>query len=140
MYSTFDFYLKVNNLLITRVYNGAGDTVENVAFGYGALTGSAVPDATVSGSTDGAVSGVADGRVVIALKGDYNGDGNVTSGDNGAFTLAVNDATDNQFATYFGDFNGNNTVTSGDIGSTPGAFPPVGSFYQGAVSRSTSCP
>jgi hypothetical protein len=137
-YSTFDFYLTVNNLLITRVYNGAGDTVENVALGYGALQGSAVPDATISGNSAGTASGVADGRVVIRMKGDWNADGNVTSADNGGQVAAGTDATDNQLATYLGDFNGNTTSTSADLGSSGLG----GALYLHALTRGgiPSCP
>lgn len=137
--SSYDIYLEVNNLLITRAYNGAGDTVENVSFGYSALTGGAVPELpAVSGNTDGAVSAVADGRVQIRLKGDFTGDGNVTSADSSAFVAAAGDATDNQLASYLGDFNGNNTVTSADSGSSGAG----GAFYLHSLTRSgiASCP
>ncbi|HKQ47366.1 MAG TPA: hypothetical protein VJZ71_04775 [Phycisphaerae bacterium] len=136
--STYDIFLKVNNLLITRVYNGAGDAVEDVQFGYSGATPEAPP---VSGNSAGAVSLVADGRVQVRLKGDFTGDGNVTGADVGGFNGAVNDAAENQLQTYLGDFNGNNTTTGADIGAAAGGTPPF-TFFQGAVNRSgiASCP
>jgi len=120
--STYDIYLEVNNLLITRVFsNSPGDSQENLHFGYnGATSDASGPGAatSINGNVDGDVSDIADGRVQVRMKGDFNGDGNVTGTDNGGYVAALNDATDNQLATYLGDFNGNNTVTGTDSGSS----------------------
>lgn len=138
-YSTFDMYLKVNNLLITRVYNGAGDSQENLHFGYSGASSDA--SVLINGNTNGAVSTVADGRVMMRLKGDFTGDGNVTGADVGGFNAAVSDSAENQLSTYLGDFNGNATTTGADLGAAALGVPPF-TFFQGAVNRSgvASCP
>lgn len=135
--STYDIYLKVNNLLITRVYNGAGDADEQVSFGYVGAS----PDAAISGNSSGAASAVADGRVVLRLKGDFTGDGNVTTADITDFNAAQTDSAENQLQTYLGDFNGSNTTTSADVGAAGAGVPPF-TYFQGAVNKSgiASCP
>ena len=111
--STYEIRLKANNLLVTRVFNGAGDADEQINYGYdlaGAPEGPAI-----SGNDTVSMSSLADATVVIDIKGDFNGDGRINSGDLSQFTTAVADSSDNQFQAYFGDFSGDSRVTSGDV-------------------------
>jgi len=140
--SSYDVFLKVNNLLITRVFNGVGDSPaqENVSLGYGALIGaaSASPELpAINGNTNGGVSLVPDARIEVRLKGDYTNDGNVTNSDNVQMqNAAFTDATDNQWQAYCGDFTGSATVTSSDVGVVG-----LGGFgFLGAQTRSATCP
>lgn len=115
--STYNVFMKVNNLLITRVYETNGDAVENVSFGFNGAS----PDAAVSGSTNGAVSATADAIIQVREKGDFSGDGRVTTADNTAYVTASTNATDTLVQAYAGDFTtqavigtSNNLVTSAD--------------------------
>lgn len=97
----YKFFLRVGNLLITRVVNpayGGAITQESVAFGYNGGAAEAVPipglcTAGASGSCVGAESGNADLRVDERFKGDASGggagfafpDGVVDGADTGAF-------------------------------------------------------
>ncbi|RIK68105.1 MAG: hypothetical protein DCC65_04570 [Planctomycetota bacterium] len=128
--STFTVKMKVNNLLVARVFNGAGDVPpqENISFGYDSLGAVELP--TVSGSMNGATSALPDATIEIRMKGDFTGDGRVTGGDNGAYANAANvDASDNLLQTFCGDFTGDNRVTGGDTGG-----------YNAATTASVSCP
>jgi hypothetical protein len=118
--SQYNVFLKVNNLLITRVYETLGDAVENVSFGINA---GGTPDAAVSGSTSGAVSAVADAIIAVREKGDFSGDGRITGADNTLYTAASGNVADNVLQDYAGDFNVqvsvgtiNNLVTGADNG------------------------
>jgi hypothetical protein len=84
--STFNVQLTGNTLLITRVYNGAGDTDEQVSLGYT----NGVPNAAVSGNDPNASSAAPEGVIVIKMKGDTNGNGSVTGIDAPGFTAAFN--------------------------------------------------
>lgn len=111
--SSYNVHLKVNNLLVARVFETGGDNppVEQISFGYDGAT----PELpTVSGSQAGAVSALPDAVVEIRVKGDYNGDGQVTSADNGPHAAAVSGLFDTLLQAYAGDFNNTATVTSGD--------------------------
>lgn len=134
--STYEVRLKANNLLITRVYNGAGDAVEMINYGY---DGAGAPEGpAISGNDTVSVSSLADAVVEIRMKGDFTGDGRVTSADNSTSVgmgQAVADATDNLFQSYCGDFSGDNRTTSADLGNS------AGTGYVNALSvRSPSCP
>lgn len=125
--STYEVRLKANNLLITRVFNGAGDADEQINYGYdvaGAPEGPAI-----SGNDTVTVSAIADGVVEVRMKGDYTGDGRVTGADNGPHSTAVGDATDNTLQTFAGDFSGDNRVTGADNGG-----------FLAASTASLSCP
>lgn len=125
--STYEVRLKANNLLTTRVYNGAGDAVEMINYGYDAAGAPEGP--AISGNDTVSVSALADGVVVVRMKGDYSGDGRVTSADNGPHVAAVGDATDNQLQAMSGDFSGDNRVTSADNPN-----------YLATTTASLSCP
>lgn len=125
--STFNVKLKANNLLITRVFNGAGDADEQINYGYDVAGAPETP--AISGNDTVSVSALPDGVVEVRMKGDYSGDGRVTSADNGPHATAVGDATDNLFQTFAGDFTGDNRVTSAD-----------NTGYLAASAASTSCP
>lgn len=128
--STFTLKMSVNNLLIARVFNGAGDSPaqENLSFGYDAAGAVELP--TVNGSSNGATSALADATIEVRMKGDFTGDGRVTTADNGAYSnAAVTDATDNLLQTFCGDFTGDNRVTSADNAG-----------YVAASTASASCP
>lgn len=113
--STYEIRLKANNLLITRVYNGAGDAVEMINYGYDAVGAPEGP--AISGNDTVSMSALADATVVIDIKGDFTGDGRITGADAGGMgAAAFSDSSDNQFQAYFGDFTGDSRVTGGDIG------------------------
>lgn len=116
--STYNVFLKVNNLLITRVYETLGDAVENVSFG---ISAAGTPDAAVSGSTSGAVSAVADAIIQVREKGDHSGDGRITGADTGSQVAAAGATPDSLLQSYVGDFSvqaavatANNLVTGAD--------------------------
>ena len=110
--------MKVNNLLVTRVYETNGDATENVSFGFNGAN----PDAAVSGSTNGAVSAIADAVIQVREKGDFSGDGRVTGADTGPYTTAAGVGPDTLLQAYVGDFSvqaagvatANNLVTGAD--------------------------
>lgn len=114
--STFSVFLKVNNLLVTRVFNGAGDNpvTEDARFGY---NGAAVDAQAVNGNTIGATTAIADAVVEVRVKGDFTSDGFVSSADTAAYIAAVGAGNDNVFEAYCGDFTGDNQVTSADTGT-----------------------
>lgn len=114
--STYNVFLSVNNLLITRTFsNVVADTEERVSFGY---FGGAV-DADVSGNTVGG-AGNRDAIIQVRMKNDANGSGNVTTAD---ITFAGNGFTPSQSAgagitqlqRYLHDRNNSGTVTTADI-------------------------
>jgi hypothetical protein len=84
--SSFNVQLTGNVLLITRVYNGAGDADEQVSLGYT----NGVPNAPVSGNDPNASSAGPEGVIVSQMKGDSNGNGTVTGVDAPGFTAAFN--------------------------------------------------
>jgi hypothetical protein len=111
--SSYNLNMAVDSLLITRVYNGAGDAQEDVSFGY---TGGA-PEAAVNGNTVGAGSaGVRDAVVQVRMQGDSNGNGTVTGIDIAGFTAASTlGANITQAQRYLYDNNNNGTVTGIDV-------------------------
>lgn len=127
--SSYNVHLKVNNLLVARVFETGGDNppVEQISFGYNGAT----PELpTVSGSQAGAVSALPDTVIEIRVKGDYNGDGQVSTADNSAHTAAVAAAADSHLQVYAGDFNNSNTTTSADSAAflaarSVGSFAPI---------------
>jgi hypothetical protein len=137
--STYEIRLKANNLLTTRVYNGAGDADEQINYGYdvaGAPEGPAI-----SGNDTVSVSAIADCVVEVRMKGDYSGDGRVTTADTGTSAPPVNylgavfDASDNLVQSYCGDFSGDNRVTTADTGTNPGT-----GYLDTLFVKSPSCP
>lgn len=124
--STYNVFLKANNLLITRVYNGAGDADEQINFGYDAVGAPEIP--AISGNTTSA-SALPDAQVVVRMKGDYSGDGRATTADNAGYLAAAADATDNLVATFVGDFSGDDRVTTAD-----------NTGYLASITASTTCP
>lgn len=145
--STYNVYMNVDSLLVTRVFETGGDAIENVAMGYNG----AVPDNNAGAYVNGSVAGasanntVPDAIIEVRLKGDYNGSGTVNSADTGSATTfhlrAVGDATDNAEIAYAGDY-------------TPPPGPPVPvaaqianlvnsadtTFFLGSFAASSSCP
>lgn len=122
---------KVNNLLVTRVYPGAGPTPEVPDFGHvttvtgtpgtvGVIytTGTA-PEATAgNGLTIGSTSAQADAVIVIQTKGDFNNDGAVTTTDTAGFNAAVASGPANRIReNYLGDLNGDGAVSTADTGT-----------------------
>jgi hypothetical protein len=137
--STYEIRLKANNLLITRVFNGAGDADEQINYGY---DGAGAPEGpAISGNDTVSVSSVADCVVQVRMKGDFTGDGRVTGADTGtsspqvAYLGAVFDASDNLEQAYSGDFTGDNRVTGADTGSNPGT-----GYLDTLFVKSPSCP
>lgn len=111
--SSYDVFLKVNNLLIARVFESGGDNPpsEKISFGF---NGSLPETPTVNGSQQGAMSALPDLRIEVRLKGDYNGDGQINSADNPFHSTAVSGNVDTLLQVYCGDFNNSNTTTSAD--------------------------
>jgi len=97
--STYSVFMQVDSLLITRVFETGGDTVENVAFGYAG----AVPDAAQSGNVANVSSAVADATIQVRMKGDVDGNGLVNTQDTNPF-LALLTPTDGVQQSYVGDF------------------------------------
>lgn len=126
--STYQVFLKVNNLKIARVFDGAGDNPpeEWVSFGYNA----GVVDPPISGNIDGQLSATPDATIVIQVKGDFTGDGRITSGDNGPMgTAAFSVTNDKVRESFFGDFTGDSRVNSADPGP-----------YNAAAAATLPCP
>ena len=90
-WSTFNVYLSVNELLVTRVFSAGGDQDEQIHFGYANAGGSDAASLS-SGSTQGAPFGAGDPDMVIMVlpKGDNDGNGLVTAGDITGFDNALN--------------------------------------------------
>lgn len=97
--STYNVFMQVDSLLITRVFETGGDTIENVAFGYAG----AAPDAAQSGNVPNVSSAVADAIIQVRMKGDVDGNGLVNTADTTPF-LALVGPTDGVQASYVGDF------------------------------------
>jgi len=114
--STYNVFLSVNNLLITRTFsNVVADTEERVSFGY---FGGAV-DADVSGNTVGG-AGNRDAIIQVRMKNDSNGSGSVTTADisvasTGFVASQTAGAGVNQLQRYLHDRNNSGTVTTADI-------------------------
>ena len=73
--STFELYLRTNQLLITRTCDGNSHVPENVQFGYWPA------DATIPGNQDDEISTDPDAMIVVNLKGDFDGNGVVDDND-----------------------------------------------------------
>jgi hypothetical protein len=142
--STYNIFLVVNNLLITRTFETGADADghEDVALGYEVGAGANGPDLTsvpahagagVNGSVDDATSSVPDGVVRIGYKGDFGGDGRVSTLDIGGFNAAVAASgavnTLKQHQAYFGDFTGDRRASTLDQGG-----------FNAAVGGSPTCP
>lgn len=130
--STYNVMMKTNNLLIARVFSSGGDAVENVSFGY---NGAAL-DAPVNGSSQGNMSAVVDAVITVRMKGDFTGDGRVTSADNTAYFAAVADTTDNELQAYLGDFT--TQLSAATIGNLVTSADNTG--YFASIGLSTTCP
>jgi len=132
--SRYNVFMKVNNLLITRVFSSAtgSDVAEMVSFGY---NGAAL-DAPVNGSSQNNESFVADAIVEVRMKGDWTADGRVTSADTGPQLLAASDATDNEMQAYLGDYTTQvSGATIGNLVTSADTTPFLASF-----APSTTCP
>lgn len=131
--STYNVFMKVNNLLITRVFETNGDATESVSFGLAGGT----PHAVTNGSTSGATDAVADAIIQVRMKGDFTGDGRVTSADNTAYsTSASSDGTDNESQAYNGDYTVQaSPATIGNLVTTADT-----TNYLASFANSTSCP
>lgn len=118
--STYSLKASVNNLLCTRVFQSGGDAVENISMGYDPFVANGTfgtLDASVSGSVVG-TSAAPDAAIQVRLRGDFNGDGNVTNGDLAGFNNALGANTAGTLKvsqTYLGDYNNNRTVTNADL-------------------------
>lgn len=113
--STYNVFLSVNNLLITRTFsNVVADAEERVSFGY---FGGAV-DADVSGNTVGG-AGNRDAIIQVRVKGDNNGTGNVNFQDLPGLTAAQNATLAGtpltQVQRYLFDRNNNGAVNFQDL-------------------------
>ncbi|MFH1418045.1 MAG: hypothetical protein ABII12_07160 [Planctomycetota bacterium] len=108
-WSTFNVYLSVNELLVTRVFSSGGDQDEQIHFGYSATVAGSDTASLSSGSTLGAPFGAGDPDAVIKVlpKGDNSGNGLVNPGDITGFTNVLNTGTAiNQKDLYLNDFAG----------------------------------
>jgi hypothetical protein len=121
----------VNNLLVTRVYNGAGPTPELPDFGYvttpaeynqppalnAYTTGTDEEAAGGDGSTVGTTSTQADALIIVIPKGDFSNDNAVTAADIGGMNAAIAaGVAARQREVYLGDYNVSNSVSAADIG------------------------
>ncbi len=120
---------RVNNLLVTRVYNGTGPSPEVPDFGHvttvagtpGAVgvvytTGTAPEATSGDGLTVGSTSAQADAIIIIQAKGDYNNNGDIEGGDIAGFNAAVTAGAGNRIReNWLGDLNGIGGVEGGDI-------------------------
>jgi hypothetical protein len=97
-------------LLITRVFDGAGDADETVNFGY---VGGAPETDDLSGNTPGVRSSNPDLVVKVWVKGDCSGDGKATTADVVPF-YNVYQGTATPDGCYRADFNVDGQVTSAD--------------------------
>lgn len=126
-HSTFNVYLTPNNLFVGRMDQGLAAAIEHIAFGYDA---SGLPETPrVDGNAVGTFSSLPDAVIEVRLKGDFTGDGRVTSGDSGGFSSALYGEGDNVLEAYCGDFSGDNRVTVEDVDA-----------YFKAMIQSASCP
>ncbi|HWL92716.1 MAG TPA: hypothetical protein VNT79_04205 [Phycisphaerae bacterium] len=120
----------VNNLLVTRVYNGTGPSPELPDFGYvmnltagtsgspGAVftTGTNEEAGTGDGLDDTTTSIQPDATIVIQTKGDFNNSGTITALDIDGRTDAINASANIRIRELFlGDFDDTNTVTVLDV-------------------------
>jgi hypothetical protein len=124
-YSVLDV---VNNLLVTRVYNGAGPTPELPDFGYvttsdvpgdNLVTGTNEEVATADGNTVGATSVQADATILLIPKGDFSNDNVVNASDVAGFNAAVAAGlagTLRQRELYLGEFTNDGLVNASDVG------------------------
>lgn len=112
--SSYNVSMSVNNLLITRTFStgGAATPVEMVSFGYA----SGLVDAEVSGNVSPSPAGVRDGVVQVRMKGDFTGDGRVTTADQAQFLVAQGaGAGITQLQRYAFDSNGNGLIQTSDF-------------------------
>lgn len=129
----YEVYMQVDSLLITRVYDGAGPTPEDVAFGY---TGG-LPEYAGPGNSTGTISAEPDAVIYVKGKGDYDLNGAVDFDDIGADASdpdrflwnLFNDYSANVRQRWTGDFDGNGYCDFDDIGD-PGI---VGSGFMFSV-------
>jgi hypothetical protein len=124
---TWTVFDTINNLLVTRVYNGAGPTPELPDFGYVTTSAGAPPVfttgtneevATGNGNTIGVTSVQADATIIVLALGDYNNDNAVSALDVAGFNNAVAAATAGtlrQREFYLGNFNNDTTVSALDV-------------------------
>ena len=125
--SKFNLHLTPNGLFIGRMDQSLNAVVDHIAFGYDA---SGLPETPrIDGDNVGTFSTLPDAVIEVRLKGDFTGDGRVTTADNGGFSTAFNGGQDNVFQAYCGDFSGDNRVTVEDVDA----------YFQAMV-RSASCP
>jgi len=118
--STWTVKLSVNNLLCTRVFASGGDAVEDCSWGYDPYVADAAfgtLDVAINGSTSGATSANPDAAIQMRLRGDFNGDGNVTAIDQTGLNAAIGASVTSSAKVrqmYLGDFNNNRTITAID--------------------------
>lgn len=133
--STYSVFMQVDSLLITRVYGTGGDAVENVSFGIN-VGGS--PDAPQSGNVPNVSSAVADAQIQIREKGDFTGDGRITSADNTGYYSAAGNAADSELLAYNGDFS--IQASLGTIGNLVTSADNSGYYTAVAAWSGTICP
>ena len=133
--STYTVTDSVNNLLITRAYDGAGPTPEEPDFGYTVVEipplsglfftagGNGIPEAaTVNsvgppdfGSHEGTTSATADAIIEVRLRGDFTNNGVTNAADAFNFNNAVLLGLGNrQRGMYLADFTNNGIVSAAD--------------------------
>ncbi len=113
--SRFDVFLKPNNLLITRTFDGAGDDEELVNLGYDNGSPCVCEEPSVSGNGSVA-SALADAQIQVEMKGDFNGSGTATAGDIAGLNATIlGGAPFSQQKLWLADSNNSSTVTAGDI-------------------------
>jgi hypothetical protein len=131
--NTWTVHDSVNNLLVTRVYNGAGPTPEMPDFGYVTTSAGAPPVFTTGtdeeaaggdGNTVGTTSVQADATIIVLPIGDFNNNNGVSALDIAGFNTAVAAGaagTLRQRELYLGNFNNDATVSALDIAGFNGA-------------------
>lgn len=125
--STYELYLKVNNLLITRAFETGGDAQEDVAFGY---VGGAPEAPAVNGNTDGATSTEPDAIIEVRMRSDFNGNGKLQTNDLSAYLTAQGKGFGiSQLEAYCYDYNGNGKLQTNDL-----------SDYLASQPAATTCP
>lgn len=133
--STYNVFMQVDSLLITRVFATGGDTIENVSFGINA---GGSPDAAQSGNVPNVSSAVADAQIQIREKGDFTGDGRVTGADNTGYYAAAGNTADSELLAYNGDFSVQ--AAPGTIGNLVTGADNTGYYAAVAAWSGTICP
>lgn len=133
--STYSVKISMSNPVPGVRRGPCAGVFDNVSIGYDPLIMNptyGTLDAPINGGTPGNTSASPDAAIQIRLRGDFNGDGNVSGADVGGFNNAVGGgvgATAKVAQIYLGDFNNSRSVTGADIAG-----------FNSAVLHSGTCP